>query len=345
MNKYNLKPTRGKALSEASLKQYTSGLDCVANIIKACDITINEDDEFILNPSKLCSYGLNKLNKDMSIYINPKNKKPLSQGRKKDLFKALKAYSNSWDDDDDTTGFKKELSSIQDKAYATYFKTIEDNKGVKTDRDKKNWVDWDELITIRENLKFSVKALMIKDKKTLSSADYQILQKYTLASVYTYIPPRRNIFRTLTYIHKKAFNKIHKPKQNIYPKENYLVITPDWKQAFFYLGDQKSSGHKRIIQIPKQLKKIIKLNAKHSQGNYLFTHNNKRTSPVSSNTFTKQLNATFKIHARPQANIGCVSVRKAYDSRADIQEVLLKAHEIADDMGHSVSTAATYYSK
>ena len=345
MNKYNLKPTRGKALSEASLKQYTSGLDCVANIIKACDITINEDDEFILNPSKLCSYGLNKLNKDMSIYINPKNKKPLSQGRKKDLFKALKAYSNSWDDDDDTTGFKKELSSIQDKAYATYFKTIEDNKGVKTDRDKKNWVDWDELITIRENLKFSVKALMIKDKKTLSSADYQILQKYTLASVYTYIPPRRNIFRTLTYIHKKAFNKIHKPKQNIYPKENYLVITPDWKQAFFYLGDQKSSGHKRIIQIPKQLKKIIKLNAKHSQGNYLFTHNNKRTTPVSSNTFTKQLNATFKIHARPQANIGCVSVRKAYDSRADIQEVLLKAHEIADDMGHSVSTAATYYSK
>lgn len=345
MNKYNLKPTRGKALSEASLKQYTSGLDCVANIIKACDITINDDDEFILNPSKLCSYGLTKLNKDMSIYINPKNKKPLSQGRKKDLFKALKAYSNSWDDNDDTTGFKKELSSIQDKAYAAYFKTIEDNKGVKTDRDKKNWVDWDELIAIREKLKFSVKALMIKDKKTLSSTDYQILQKYTLASVYTYIPPRRNIFRTLTYIHKKAFNKIHKPKQNIYPKENYLVITPDWKQAFFYLGDQKSSGHKRIIQIPKQLKKIIKLNAKHSQGNYLFTHNNKRTKPVSSNTFTKQLNATFKIHDRPQANIGCVSVRKAYDSRADIQEVLLKAHEIADDMGHSVSTAATYYSK
>ena len=341
MNEYNLKSTRGNNLSANSIKQYNSGLNKLIEILKTTHKEKNPLVVYNISKSKFCEISFDRITQSLNEYKNPKTKKGLSQSRKKDLLKAVKAFVLGWDDDEDKTQFKENLENELSRQYATYFKTIENNVGKKTDKDKKNEVSWEELIKRREALRFSCKALMLKHKESLSAKEYKTLQNLAISAVYTYVPPRRNIFREIKIIDKKQFNKVKKTN----PEENFLVISANWREAFFYFGDQKSSGHQKIVHIPKKLKKIIKLKVKHSHSDYLFTKVYKRDAGVNTNTFGKYINETFRGLGGKDAKIGCVSIRKAYDSRPEIREKLLEAHKIAESMGHSVNTAITYYSK
>ena len=328
MTSYKFVSKRGGPLGISSIKQYTSSIRCLNKYI-----TLD-----VINKNTLCDLGFNMI-------ITKLDSSDLSHGRKKDIMKALKSLTLGWEIDSTTDIFINKLDEKLKDTYKKYFKKIEENKGVKSERDIKNWVDWNQLVKRREELENEVKQAGLFGKATLSINDYKLLQKTLIASLYTHIPPRRNIFSTVKFKTWKEFKKIYKPKKSIYPPDNYIVFNDTWVKTFLYLGDTKSSGHQREFKLPRRLKAIIKLTHKHSTSNYLLTKIHNRTLPLNENTFSKQLNNIFKLKDSPKSNIGCVSIRKAYENQPEILKTLSDAHAIAEKMGHTVGTAVSYYVK
>jgi hypothetical protein len=118
----------------------------------------------------------------------------------------------------------------------------EEAKQTKTDKQKENWVEKDELTKVYDILKHNSKLLY--KKETLNIDDLQAIQNYIILTLYNgeYIPPRRS----KDYVNFKIKN-IDKENDNYMYKNEFIFNS--YKTAKTY-GQQK-------ITIPKELKVII----------------------------------------------------------------------------------------
>ena len=265
------------------------------------------------------------------------------------LISALTGYKeicNEFDMED----IQKLIDGINKIIQPIYKKQTEQQKNkklVKSEAIKKNWATWEELIKCRKDLKFSVKALMLGDKDKITMREYKTLQNYLITCLYTMIYPRRNLWRTCKFIDYVQFKKLNKNNE-LPDNQNYIIKQKNWRKLYFYIPNQKSSGHVEIIQIPKELKKVIKITRKHNKSDYLITmvRRNNLKKPVSTDLMSKMINDAFTIPSKNgvKRTIGSKMIRAIHDSRPEIRQILVKAHEIADNMGHSVKTAINNYS-
>ena len=203
----------------------------------------------------------------------------------------------------------------------------EEEKGLKTEKQEKNWIEWDEVLAIREELKNKVSS--IKSKK-LTETQYSELLKYVVLSLYTWIAPRRNTDFTEMYIVKKVPNT----ERNYYETDTQKFHFNKFKTA-------KTDGPV-TVDVPVELQQVLKQYMKYYPKKELedkpLLISYKGTILNNTNSITRILNSVFK------KNISSTMLRHSYLSSkyGNLKEEMVKD---AHDMSHSVRTQQGIYVK
>jgi len=202
---------------------------------------------------------------------------------------------------------------------------------VKTERESKEWLTWDEILRIHKAL--YDKVMGYSTYKTLTIMQYQDLLHLVVLSLYTLIPPRRNLDYCEMYIVQKWDESMDKSK-------NYYCVSSN--RFIFNVYKTSKTYSTQIIEIPAPLQEILhfylrhhsllggKLTAK-GEARFLVQHDGSRLPAV--NTITRILN---KIFAK---RVGCTMLRHIYlSSKYNIDEMT----KDAEAMGHSVAQQRSY---
>tara|TARA_R110000765_G_scaffold42847_1_gene90198 strand:+ start:8502 stop:9524 length:1023 start_codon:yes stop_codon:yes gene_type:complete len=210
---------------------------------------------------------------------------------------------------------------------------------------KKKVIDWDEVLSVRENLTKQLKKEEIRrkiaDEVPLTDGDLLLFQDLVLVSLYTYLPPVRNDYANLKVIRAGIYNSLTYNERHAY---NYLVVSNrDMRISLSQFKTSKTHGTICMV-VPKPLKVLLRLWLRVNESGILLL--NRKNEPLSENGITKHLNRIFLEHSGKA--ISSTMLRHIFLSSKygeDIREELEKYKEkksIADSMGHSVLTQNNY---
>ena len=244
----------------------------------------------------------------------------------------------------------------RETAYHNYVKLLHDTKvvyettiqdGAKSEKDDKNWLDWNEVLEIANKYKKLVKSKKITGKsKDLSPSDLLLLKKYLIISLYTQIAPQRtSTFVGLKYIKPAQYKKLS--TEDI--KDNSYLI--EGANPFFSIGGntlKNKTDTANILNVNKQLKSVLTLWKKHNPTEYLIP-NNIMTDEMNYKEFGKLF---IKIFEPPYVDGKIITpslLRKSHISSnkdyKDLEEAQGKAEETAKQMNHSTQVAKKVYKK
>jgi hypothetical protein len=228
------------------------------------------------------------------------------------------------------------------KVYEQYYKILMDYNNdlkinnSKSETQKENWIEQSEVEEIYKKIKEDITPKL--DKKKLSNQEYDELQKYLVLSLYTLIPPRRN----LDYQYMVVVGKYTDDLDN---KFNYLDL--DKKEFHFNNYKTKGTYQRQTTEITDELYNVIEQYLKyHPLKNVL----KKKTGVIpfivdfegnpyeSNNTITRILNKIFK------KRIGSSMLRNIYLTNKFGNKVK-ELTDTAEKMGTSSNTIQNNYIK
>lgn len=200
----------------------------------------------------------------------------------------------------------------------------EEAKQSKTDSQKENWVEKNDMTNLVKSLRNTANLLYKKDK--LTNSDLQEIQNYIILCLYSgeYIPPRRS----KDYVNFKIKN-VDKGHDNFIDK-NFFVFN-SYKTAKTY-GQQK-------VEIPKELKTILNKWIKINPTEFLLFDTSLK--PLSNVKLNQRLNKLFGKKA------GVNMMRKSYLS-SKYGDLIDTKNELAKDfkdMGSSTLQENIYIKK
>lgn len=263
-----IKQTR--KIKEASCLTYMSSLQKIRKKINGKTGTINN------------TLFLQDFKKVMDV-INQENK---LTSKKNKLTAVIVALTSDKDKNEKLIDkFGNELKSLSDK-YMTFLKTQ-----TKTETQKQNWIDYNDLIIIVNKVMKEVKHLEISKKKEsdiLSNKEFDTLQQYLILRTYLSFP-LRNDFADMKIIKHTDFKKLNKDNKDKY---NSLVLNKNKKQ--FHINQFKNKKYigSKILDVPSSLSRIINLWLRFNKSGFYLVKKN-RTTPMNPNSITKFLNKIF----------------------------------------------------
>lgn len=250
---------------------------------------------------------------------------------KRNYLNSIIVFSQAHDDKFADTDYFKKYTDVRDRIN----QDIRDDSstGEKTEKQKNNWITEKEYNNILSTYKkyFSKNKIFSKD---IDSDDLRLLQEFALLKLYQQIPSR-NDFATIKVISPREYQKIKKDNLT----ENYLITDRD--KYFFIINSwktKKDENDRRRIDVPADIKKVLKLLISKQKGKYLFV--NKNGTPLKRNGLTKYLQAIFhKFH--PDKNVSSSMLRHIFLSEkyADVKKEMKADAEL---LAHSSSTQQQY---
>jgi integrase len=239
----------------------------------------------------------------------------------------IQAHNDKYAD----TDYFKEYTEVRDKLNND-LKT-KSTSGEKSEKQEKNWITTEEYDNILNTYKkfFSRNKIFSKD---VDKDDLRLLQEFALLKLYQQIPSR-NDFATIRILSPREYQKIkgNKLEENllITDRDKYYFIINSWKT-------KKDDLDRRRIEVPTDIKKVLKLLISKQKGNYLFT--NKNGSPLKRNGLTKYLQAIFR-KFYPDKNVSTSMLRHMYltSKYGDVKEEMKKDAEL---LAHSGSMQQQY---
>lgn len=207
------------------------------------------------------------------------------------------------------------------------------NEGKKTKKEEENWVTGEEIETKKEALQKEIDAS--RKKKTLTAEEFHPLLSHLLLSLYTEIPPRRNLDYTKMLVAKS-------PKQTDNKEFNYYDVKG--KRFIFNQYKTVKTYGQQIVDLPPSLvttlREFIKRHplAKESKDPFplLVDGDGKPLDKV--NSITRLLN---KIFGR---KVGSTLLRKTFVSEK-YGGTKAEQSKDADAMAHSVAEQNLVYIK
>jgi len=204
-----------------------------------------------------------------------------------------------------------------------------------SDKQRQNWVSYEQLIKLTEKLFDEIKKEEILKKEKLTRGEYTLLQDYILLRLYL----------TFTWRNDFADMKIIKSERQDDNKNNFLLLKKGVPDKFIlnqYKTDSKYG--KKSVKIPQSLAKVIKKFLKFNKSGYFLTLQD-GIRPINSNGITKALNRLFEKHLGK--TIGSSLLRHiiiSYYRQNDptIKQMEEKNKEIEDKFMHSASMNDQY---
>ncbi len=199
----------------------------------------------------------------------------------------------------------------------------------KTPKEKENWVSWEDVSKLRDDLKAEV--MKFAGQKAVTAAQYDKLLQYVVLSLYTYLPPRRNLDYQLMYVVKRWSDKLPTDR-------NYLDLAGK-RFVFNRYKTAKTSGV-QTADIPDDLMKVIETYLKFhglgkSKTEFVFLAKQDGSPLTTVNGITRILNKLFG------KKVGSSMLRHSYLSQK-YGPVLEEMRADAEAMAHDGPTQATY---
>jgi len=231
----------------------------------------------------------------------------------------------------------KQIKNICDKYYLLMKKTSQEIKqtpsGEKSETQKKNWIEWNEVVKVWEKL--NEYAILISKKKTISEEQYNNLLAYIVLSLYVQFVPRRNMDWQLMNI-KYSVSTSDDTKKNYYDYISQKLIFNNYKT--------QKTHKQQVYDIPEGLNNSLKLYFKHhpilknkitqtTNTPLLVYYDGSQLNAV--NSITRILNKIFN------KQVGSSLLRHIFLSDKYGKENV-EREEIADAMGHTVQTQQEY---
>jgi hypothetical protein len=200
----------------------------------------------------------------------------------------------------------------------------------KTQKQKDNWISWDEVVEIKKKLK--KKAVLASQEDQVNKNEYNLLLDNLVLSFYVNLAPRRS----------KDFSimKIQQPDEKLKDTDNYLTLE---NHLVFndYKTDKKYGKQEIDISKNDELMEDLNLYLMHrkeeeNQFNLLLKYNGRKFNEI--NDITRILNNIFK------KNVSVNMLRAIYITDK-FSENKNEMEETASDMGHSVSVQQSIYNK
>ena len=200
-----------------------------------------------------------------------------------------------------------------------------------SEKQKDNFVDIEEIYKMLGQMENDIKPL--KKKEKLNQSQRQLIKAYTIFSSLVRIPVRNDL-AGLIFISKTTYNKLTDKEKE---ENNYLVQLKNNLQYIFNEYKTAKKYKENIIDIPKDLQKILRMYMKFNDykvGDVIF--------PLSKNGLTQLLTKYSMKYMNKK--ISSTMIRKSYLSSkySDMKKEMEKDSKI---MGHSVGTAQKVYVK
>jgi integrase len=231
----------------------------------------------------------------------------------------------------DKAAYKKTYTHWHEKMMTAAKASRDVDTSEKTEAQTKNWMDWKEVLKVKQDLDTKVDALA--GQKMITPLQYDFILQDLVLSLYTDIPPRRNQDYQQMYVVKKWNEK--EPTDR-----NYLDY--DGKQFIFNVYKTAKTHGQQKLPIPDSLYKLIQIYLKHHpihKGNkkfapsFVFLANVDGSALTAVNAITRILNRVFG------KKVAASMLRHIYLSdKYDITEM----KKDADAMGHSTAEQRAY---
>lgn len=161
-------------------------------------------------------------------------------------------------------------------------------KNTKNQKQSDNWITWEQVLAVYEDLFKRVEPL--KDKTPpLNHSDFGLLNEFMVLSLYVLTPTKRNLeYYLMDYVSPKIIGKLLNGKRNYYMANSKQFIINQHKNA-------KTSGP-IITDVPDQLHQVIQFYIKYHPLNQelffplLVRYGGK---PLANNSITRILNRIF----------------------------------------------------
>ena len=230
----------------------------------------------------------------------------------------------------------EDLGERRDKLHTTYKNKVANHE--KSDKQKENWLEWEDIQQVFKDLQNQVKALRLKVKnkqKTLSPAEKMIFQDYLLLGLFVLQPPTRNDYAEMKVLTRKEYNAMNETEKEA---SNYYIKDTKGKSSFIYneYKTKKKYGKKERT-VPQDLERIINAWLKINDTGYLLI--TRSGTPLTANGITKHLTRIFKKEVGK--NISSSMLRHIYLSSKYGEEVKSKKED-AEGMMHSVDQQQDY---
>ena len=269
MGELREKIKNSREIKDTSLNTYMSALKILKKAIAPKDKSPLNDAKFLHDYDNTMNI-INNLKKTTS---------------KKNKLTAILVALNSEDDKKQELidKYHTVLKSLTDE-YHSFIKTQ-----TKTETQRKNWISYDELIEVINQLMIEVKLRKLNNKRVLNDKEFDLLQQLLILRTYLFFP-LRNDFADMKVLSENEFNKLSEDVQH---SHNYLVVSKKGGKKF-YISQYKNSKYlgNKVLEIPSSLSRIINLWLKHNTSGFYLVKKDKE-QPMSPNGITKFLNKIF----------------------------------------------------
>ena len=222
--------------------------------------------------------------------------------------------------------YQIKLKDLND-TYSAFLRTQK-----KTETQEKNWLNYDDLVSVYNNVMKNVKLEKIITKKELTDKEFNLFQQLVILRTYLDFP-LRNDFADMKVINATEYAELKADDDN-----NYLAIFPKNKKKFI-LNDFKNKKiiGRKMLDITPSLNKVINQWLKYNTSRYYLVKTDRKT-PMNPNNITKYLNKLFM--KKTGKKIGSSLIRhivisKLTENEPTIEEEEKKEKEIETKFLHS----------
>jgi integrase len=279
---------------------------------------------YILNGDK--SFKNLAFLKNFDIIQNKINE--LAESTQKNYYSAIASVLSLYKE---KAAYKKTYNHWYDKMMAAAKGSRDKDSSEKTEKQDKNWIEWKEVINVKNDL--IKKVHLFAHNKLITAQQYDLILQLLILSLYTDVPPRRNQDYQQMYVVKQWDEK--QPTDR-----NYLDY--DGKQFVFNVYKTAKTHGQYKLAITPELLKVIDIYLKHHPNHkgakkfapsfaFLVTADGSALTAV--NAITRILNRIFG------KNIAASMLRHIYLSdKYDVKEM----QKDANAMGHTITEQRSY---
>ena len=298
-------------LSEKSLKVYTNTINKILKDLDGCD-----DLECLKDTKKVIKYL---------------DDKEVSFLTKRNYYNTIIVFMQAKNKPENIIKIYQDKRDILNDEYLNFQKT-----GEKTEKQKQSWATLDELNDVNHKLLIEVDKINKKD--TYTKKDLQLVQNYFILSFYLDTPLRNDLNNTkvikLNEYNKLSDEDINNSNYLVYGSKNFLSLSQ--YKTFKKFGLKKIELNKNIVKVFRLWQDKFNPNKE-----YLLININ-TNEPMSSHQLTLTLTKLFQKYLNK--NISTTMLRHIVLSEK-FGDIKNEMEEMAEKMGHSVSTQQTIYVK
>lgn len=225
--------------------------------------------------------------------------------------------------------YTKEMTDLAEKSDAR------DKEQKLTDKQRDNWVDYEDLIKLTETLFDRIKEKGLLKNEKLSRKEYTLFQDYIMLRTYL----------TFTYRNDFAMMKVINSEKDDDSKDNFLLLKNNMPDKFIlnqYKTDRKYG--KKSVSIPDKLSKVIKKFLRFNKSGYFLTLQD-GIRAMTPNGITKAFNRLFQNELGKTISTSLlrhIVISHMRENDPTIQEQERKEKEIEDKFMHSGSMNDRY---